>query len=255
MATATTVNGVERLENFMKAVGGTAKEWYVGISHDAVGRLEQHGMLGNPYAEWIQCDDEKTARAIEEYLLNCGTQGDTGGGKPDKPPTQVYVFRAPKLTSFREWLKAEEKKKEGDEGKRREKRQEWVEAANRLIGRCHAWLTEADTEGILNLRISTNPKAETGLGRYETNFLVVEHEEAHLHIVPFGRNTTRVLSLVPGVEIQTQGRADISNGIEKWMLYRVHVDGQERWYATPDRGDPVEFNQNVFMAIMEDLLS
>src|SRR5260370_37622448 len=99
-----TADGVQKLESFMKAVGGATKEWHVGISHDAAGRLEHHAMLNSSAATWIQCKDEKTARAIEDYFLRTGTQADKGGSTSDNPPTQVYAFRAPKLTSFREWL-------------------------------------------------------------------------------------------------------------------------------------------------------
>jgi hypothetical protein len=211
-------------------------------------------MQGHPYADWIGCEDEKTARAIEDYFLKTGHQGDKGGGSPDHPPTRVYAFRAPRLTSFREWLRSHEEK-EGEEGKRRARREEWVAAADRLIGRCQAWLAEADPEGILNLHLMPQGKAEAGLGRYEIPVLVIYLEDKRVQIVPFARNTTRVLSFAPHKQFQTEGRVDITNGMEKFTLYRVHVEGKEHWYAVPERGDPVELNQDTFMAIMEDLLS
>ena len=89
--------GIEALESFMKACSGAAKEWTVGISHDAVGRLEQHGQKNNPYAAAADFGDEATARLVEKYFLQTGMKGDAGGGDPQKPPTQVYVFRVPKV--------------------------------------------------------------------------------------------------------------------------------------------------------------
>jgi hypothetical protein len=166
----------------------------------------------------------------------------------------VFVFRAPRLTHFREWLKSQEAK-EGEEGQRRAKRQDWVDAANLLVGRCKEWLAEADPEALLSLRIATQEKTETGLGRYEVPLLVVDHADTRVHVVPFARNTARTLSFAPGVQVQAEGRVDISNGTEKRTLYRIHSEGKERWYLTADHGDPIELNQDVFMAIMEDLLS
>src|SRR5438046_1147920 len=110
MSSFKTADGTAKLESFMKATGGAPKEWYVGISADAEARLEQHGMQDNSLATWIQCEDEATAREIERYFLQTGTQGDASGGSADKPPTQVYIFRAPKLTSFRDWLRTQEEK-------------------------------------------------------------------------------------------------------------------------------------------------
>jgi hypothetical protein len=249
-----TADGVSRLESFMKAAGGAAKEWYVGVSDDAEAQLEQRGMQGHPYATAISCKDEKTARAIAEHLRQTGVQPDKGSATPEKSPTQVYLFRAPKLTSFREWLKGQEVT-EGEEHQREQKREEWVEAAKRLIGRCHAWLTEADSGGVLNVYVNWLDKAEAGLGRYTVPVLVVEHEDTRIHMAPFARNTARSLALPPGPKVQAQGRVDISNGMEKHVLYRVEAEGKEGWYLVPERGDPVALNQNVFMEIMEDLLS
>jgi hypothetical protein len=48
MPTFKTADGVEHLLGFMKAIGGAQKEWYVGVSHDAPARLEQHGLQNNP---------------------------------------------------------------------------------------------------------------------------------------------------------------------------------------------------------------
>lgn len=249
-----TTDGVEQLQRFIQNVGGTPKEWYVGITHDALSRLERRGMRDNPSATWISCEDEQTARAIEKHLLSLGVQSDMQSGHDETPPTQVYLFRAPRLTSFREWLKGEEQK-DKREGKRREIREDWVGAVNRFLDRCRTWLSEIDSEGILSLRLTTQEKAEIGLGRYEVPLLVIEHDDTRIHVAPVARNTARTLTFAPGVETPALGRVDISSGIKKWIAYRANVEGAEHWYVVPDRGELVELNQDSFLAIMEDLLS
>jgi hypothetical protein len=130
-----------------------------------------------------------------------------------------------------------------------------VAAAHRLLERCQTWLAEADPGGVLDLQRSSQDKAEEGLGRYKAPVLLVEHGDTRVYIVPFARNTTRSLRLPSGQEVRTAGRIDVTNGVEKQVLYRVEAGGKERWYVAPERGDVIALNQDVFMALMEDLLS
>jgi hypothetical protein len=53
-------------------------------------------MRGHPYTEYVALRDEASARFVERYFLDAGMRGDTGGGRPDMPPTQVYIFRIPR---------------------------------------------------------------------------------------------------------------------------------------------------------------
>ncbi len=70
------------------------KDFYVGISHDAVERLtEGHGvdLQRDAYvcAEALSADE---ARNVEAHFVNVeGTAGGTGGG--DDATTQVYAYR------------------------------------------------------------------------------------------------------------------------------------------------------------------
>ena len=93
----TVARGVAYLESVVKGCGGPSKDWYVGISHDAIGRLAEHGMTKNPFVGWAEFTDGEIARSVEEYFLATGMQGDMGGGIEEKPPTQVYVFRQPRV--------------------------------------------------------------------------------------------------------------------------------------------------------------
>jgi hypothetical protein len=54
-------------------------------------------MTKNPFVGWAEFTDGEIARSVEEYFLATGMQGDMGGGIEEKPPTQVYVFRQPRV--------------------------------------------------------------------------------------------------------------------------------------------------------------
>ena len=85
---------IQKLESFMKACGGQASDWYVGISHEAAARLQKHGAASDAvHAMWEVADCEEDARNIEKHLKACGMAGDTGGGKPSDPPNEVYVYK------------------------------------------------------------------------------------------------------------------------------------------------------------------
>lgn len=255
MAEFKAADGIAKLESFMKSVGGEPKEWYVGVSHDAASRLEQHGMQGNSSASWIQCPDEKTAHEIERHFRQSGTQSDGVNGNPDSLPMQVYAFRAPKLTSFREWLKTHAEN-EGEERVRREKREEWVGAVTRLIEKCMGWLQEADPTGILRLGVESGSwKNEANLGRYSIPVLSVEYKGDKVQLVPVGRNTHRTISPMRNIEVPAEGRVDVTNGFLKNMLYRTRENGKDRWYLMTEDWKSVELNQDTFMAIMEEMLS
>jgi hypothetical protein len=91
---------VDQIFKHMKASGWKDdKEWTVGISHDAAARLAQRGQTDNPYVGVYQAASETVARDTERWLKTNfpRLQGDVGGGSPGKPPTQVYVFRKPRV--------------------------------------------------------------------------------------------------------------------------------------------------------------
>ncbi len=97
---------VANLISFMIACGGNARQWTIGISHDAADRLKAHGQSDNPYAKFISTGSDDVARQVEKWFKTNWPQmkGDTGGGKPEKPPTEVYIFREPKVPNWRQVL-------------------------------------------------------------------------------------------------------------------------------------------------------
>jgi hypothetical protein len=252
MAELTAEKGNETLERLVQASDGAAWEWHVGVSRNAAERLAFLGMPAGPSAQWVQCESEEAARAVQEQLLRRGVQRDVA--RPATGGAQVYLFCAPNLTRFSGWLDHEAKRL-GGSATREQKRQEWVAAVTRFIEKCRDWLAEVDPNGFLNLKEISLERAEQGLGRYEAPALVVEYEDVRVQVVPVGRNTARTLTLKPGDEVETLGRIDASNGGEKRLMHRAKVGGVERWYLARDRSPDVEVNQDVFLGLMWELLS
>jgi len=65
--------------------------WYIGITEDPDRRKREHEDEGKNTKFWIQwkADTETIARNVEEYFIDKGMKGGTGGGEN---PTYVYVF-------------------------------------------------------------------------------------------------------------------------------------------------------------------
>jgi hypothetical protein len=66
--------------------------WYAGIASDARSRLFQEHNVSEKNDWWIlrQCQNDQSARNVEEALLKLGCDGDTGGG--DQSTTSVYAY-------------------------------------------------------------------------------------------------------------------------------------------------------------------
>jgi len=81
---------IEKIKAYIKKIGGSYSDWYVGITGDRDQRLfVEHNVDKNGC--WISCKTSSSdlSRAVEKYFINKqGTQGGTGGGDDDS----VYVY-------------------------------------------------------------------------------------------------------------------------------------------------------------------
>lgn len=67
--------------------------WYVGITNDIDRRLFGEHNVDREKDYWIYrtANSKAIAQEIEEYFLDKGMDGDTGGGSDDT--TKVYVYK------------------------------------------------------------------------------------------------------------------------------------------------------------------
>lgn len=134
------------------------------------------------------------------------------------------------------------------------RKREWVEAVSRLMNRLRDWLAASDPEGVLEVVTVPVNKWEEGMPPYRVEGLEVSLGKTTVHILPVGRNVIGYLEPCGG-PTRAEGRVDISNGGFGYLLYRLHRDGEELWYAVDKDAHATLLDQARFEAIMLGLLS
>lgn len=82
------------ISDFEKYVGNDDYfDWYIGITNDIDRRLFGEHKVEKKQDRWIHspADSKDVAQEVEEYFLNKGMDGDTGGGNDDT--AHVYAFK------------------------------------------------------------------------------------------------------------------------------------------------------------------
>src|SRR5258708_3342299 len=105
------------------------------------------------------------------------------------------------------------------EKQRRQLREEWIEAVDRLLAQLRAWLTDATTAELLDLEPLEFEKREQGLGAYHIQGLAINFGESTVKVVPVGHIV--LFHLGPYAEPRhekAEGRVDITNGTYKYSL-------------------------------------
>src|SRR5438270_13787812 len=115
------------------------------------------------------------------------------------------------------------------EKRRRESREEWIAAVDRLLAQLRGWLTDAGSAELLDLEPLDFEKREQGLGTYHIRGLAIHFGESTVKVVPVGRNV--LAHLGPYAEAgheKAEGRVDITNGANKYYLYRKLTNAGEQ---------------------------
>jgi hypothetical protein len=246
MTGAPVLKAIDKVQGFMKANGGSARDWHVGISGDARRRLGEL-KIGAPYAEIFEQDDESSARAILAYFLRAGSQLDRDGGG-----SQFYAYRLPRFPTFREFLKKKANDEAGPDRARR--REEWLASVKALLTQVRDWLKESDPDGLLDVRTTVYERVEQELGVYAVEGLRIRLGEAMADVVPVGGNVAGPVITREGSAMAVRGRVDVTNGAEKYVLYRVG-DDRTLWQVVDQDGRSSPLTQQQFEVILQDLLA
>jgi hypothetical protein len=157
------------------------------------------------------------------------------------------------MMTFQEFLRKQASK--GETREKRERREEWVAAVKRLMDQLRAWLKESDPDQVLDVIPMEIERVEAGLGRYLVPGLVIRTGNSRVQVLPIGRSVVADLVASNERPLNAEGRVDITDGVQRWMLYHTSHDGQETWYALDQRLRAAPLDQTRFEAILVDLLS
>ena len=84
---------ISEISAHIQQSSGSYRDWYVGIAKNPHDRLfEEHNVHENGDA-WIykKAESSQSARKVESYFLNLGTDGGSGGG--DWQTDSVYAYK------------------------------------------------------------------------------------------------------------------------------------------------------------------
>jgi hypothetical protein len=144
-----------------------------------------------------------------------------------------------------------------DEELRRRWREDWIAAVDRLLAQLRVWLADANAADLLDLEPLELEKREQTLGAYHITGLAIHFGERTVKVVPIGRCVLAHLGpyAEPG-HTNAEGRVDVTNGTDKYLLFRKLNDaGEEQWLVQDDRSEMVSLDRQRFETILQDLLS
>ena len=83
----------QKFHDYMRKVGGSYSDWYVGISENPRDRLFNGHSVREKEDAWIydSASSSDIARRIEKYFLALGCAGGPGGG--DRDACGVYAYK------------------------------------------------------------------------------------------------------------------------------------------------------------------
>jgi hypothetical protein len=145
-----------------------------------------------------------------------------------------------------------------ERGRAKEKKamqQEWRESLHRLVQQIQEWLRDSDPEHLLEVEETHHDIREFNVGAYTAPGLVIRLEAREVQLIPIARKV--VGPLLSGDTISMArafGRVDLTNGGEKFMIFRSRMDPEE-WMIVEERGYVAKkFDRQAFEDAMQSLL-
>jgi hypothetical protein len=153
------------------------------------------------------------------------------------------------MSTLTDVLKQRKEHLEVHRSQRDANRTEWVQSLERLMKQLVDWLNEAKDQGLLFLTETGAQLSEEDLGRYETRILHLRTPDGKtVDITPVGRSV--VAAGVGDLLYRARGRVDITDGIRKYMLYRV----DDEWVVVDEHSyKPVPLDKTTFEQALADL--
>ena len=160
------------------------------------------------------------------------------------------------MKTLKEFLTERAEIERGRADEKKAIQQEWIQAIRRLIQKIEDWLLDSDPDHLLEVDERTYELREDNVGVYSAPGLVIHYEAREVRVVPIAR-------MVAGPDLSNGlvrikcafGRVDLTDGGEKFLLYRSQRDPADEWTIVKDDGFIVkEFDRQSFEEAMQSLL-
>jgi hypothetical protein len=160
------------------------------------------------------------------------------------------------VSTLKEFLESEAEKLRSEQSEALSKREEWIAAVDRLLAQVKDWLAQADTQGILRIEKVLMRLAEQGLGTYEIPALTIGLGPREVRIKPVARFVAAPLRQVGVIFVpRVYGRVDMTNGLDRYMIFRTQTEPEDRWTIYEENGPLVRtFDQDSFDSTVQSLL-
>lgn len=136
--------------------------------------------------------------------------------------------------------------------------QEWATAVDRLVQQIEQWLAQADPDPkVLRTQRRTYQIREEGLGTYQVTGLSIWVGRREIRVEPIARHVAGPLSSTGVIHVhRSYGRVDLTDGLQKFMMFRVEVEPEDRWnIIEQDSFQLQSLNQQSFEEAFKSLLS
>jgi hypothetical protein len=161
------------------------------------------------------------------------------------------------VESLKDFIASQAQKLRNEESQATHKRDEWVGAVDRLNQQIRVWLTYADPDHvILDVRETPYQLREEGIGSYEVRGLMISLGRRELRVEPIARNVAGPLSATGVIHVsRAYGRVDLTDGLQRFMIFRVEKDPEDRWSIIKQDGFRMQaFDQFAFEEAFKALL-
>jgi hypothetical protein len=162
------------------------------------------------------------------------------------------------VESLKDFIASHAEKLRDEQSRAAHKRDEWVAAVDRLNQQIIVWLTSADPDqAILKVSETAYHLREEGIGSYEAHGLFITVGRRVLRLEPIARSVVGPLSSTGVIHVsRAYGRVDLTDGLQKYMIFRVEKDPEDRWSIVEQDSfrmrafDQVAFEE-AFKALLE----
>lgn len=134
------------------------------------------------------------------------------------------------MSSLKEFLKEQAAVLQTQTTEAAKKRDEWLAAVNRLTAQIRLWLQEADPNHVLKIQGQGFPIREVGIGSYVAPGLVIDVGPNQVRVEPVARSVAGPSSSTGAFHVnQAFGRVDMTDGLEKFLMFRLEKEPDDRW--------------------------